>query len=185
MWGAMAQQTVHRISSSWVNSRFQTQFDPNFCWKLCRLWSCPFTRTHGLEIAIPQDPYLKTLSQSQHFQRSFLVSYPLYCSTVDGIDKWPGTEPGLLTLAARVLINSPPHSSSYTSRNWYPNNCAHTLAVHACCRYAMSITCTFSKHIAKICSIWYGNGVPANQPDTNSICPAFQMPEVQCLLNMW
>ena len=28
------------------------QFDPNFCWKLRRLWSCPFICTHGLEIAI-------------------------------------------------------------------------------------------------------------------------------------
>jgi len=30
------------MSSSW----------PNFCWKLCRPWSCPVIRTHGSEIAI-------------------------------------------------------------------------------------------------------------------------------------
>ena len=35
------------------------QFDPNFCWKLCRLWSCPFIHTHDLEIAILEIPTLK------------------------------------------------------------------------------------------------------------------------------
>jgi len=30
-------------------------FDPSFCWKLCRLWSCLLIRTHGSEITIPGD----------------------------------------------------------------------------------------------------------------------------------
>ena len=35
------------------------QFDPNFCWKLCRLWSCQFIHTRGLKIAIQEIPELK------------------------------------------------------------------------------------------------------------------------------
>ena len=34
-----------------------SQFDPNFCWKLYRLWSCQLVRTHGSEIG---DSYLKS-----------------------------------------------------------------------------------------------------------------------------
>ena len=34
-----------------------------FCWKLCRLWSCPFIRTRGLEFTIPiQSPTFNVLA---------------------------------------------------------------------------------------------------------------------------
>jgi len=48
-----------RGPQSWGIFKQKKQFDPNFCWKLCRLWSCPFVRTHGSEIGIPGDSYLK------------------------------------------------------------------------------------------------------------------------------
>ena len=47
-----------RGPQNWILRHFQAE-DPNFCWKLCRLWSCPFVHTHGSEIAKPWDSYLK------------------------------------------------------------------------------------------------------------------------------
>jgi len=32
--------------------------DPNFCWKFCTLWSCPFIRTHSSEMATLEIPTL-------------------------------------------------------------------------------------------------------------------------------
>ena len=60
-----------RGPQNWVFKQ-KEQFDPSFCWKLCRLWCCPFVCSHGLEIAIPGDSYLNSETRS-------LAMHPVLC----------------------------------------------------------------------------------------------------------
>ena len=64
------------------------KFDPNVCWKLCRLWSYLLIHTHGSDIAIPWDSYLKyaqtefmLIKQGRDDRISFGIQLPIYISS--------------------------------------------------------------------------------------------------------
>ena len=50
-----------KIDFFWGHFKQKEQFDPNFFWKLCRLWSCPFICIHRSEIAIQELPTFITV----------------------------------------------------------------------------------------------------------------------------
>ena len=72
LWGLGEDSNFQLVRGpqNWVLGHLQAEeaFYPIFCWKLCRLWSYPFIRTHGLEIAIPRDSYLKPSTCSKHVE---------------------------------------------------------------------------------------------------------------------
>jgi len=74
---------------------------PIFCWKLCRLWSCPFICTYGLEIATLQDSYL-----------TWFLHQLRVCTIPHWLILWK-------PLASLVLENCNPADLMSTDHLWY------------------------------------------------------------------